>query len=115
MWVDQRIHVFLSDLLCKPHPEGGIFFVPIIDGTELDETASELNATVKGIRLQKLATTSILLGRIPYRRIDPQYTLQFNALASEYKLKSESPKIYDEETFYKLRKFKKKVNTEEYD
>ena len=115
MWVDQRIHVFLSDLLCKPHPEGGIFFVPIIDGTELDETASELNATVKGIRLQKLATTSILLGRIPYRRIDYQYTTQYTQLVSDYKIDSESPRVYDEETFYKLRKFKKKVNTEEYD
>ena len=74
-----------------------------------------MNAAIKGIKLKKLTTTTILLGRIPYRRIDPQYTLQFNALASEYKIKSESPRIYDEETFYKLRKFKKKVHTEEYD
>ena len=74
-----------------------------------------MNAAIKGIKLKKLTTTTILLGRIPYRRIDPQYTLQFNARASEYKIKSESPRIYDEETFYKLRKFKKKVHTEEYD
>ena len=72
-------------------------------------------ALVKGIDIQKLSTTSIILGRIPYRRIDPQYTLQFNALVSDYKVKSESPRVYDEETFYKLRKFKKKVYTEEYD
>ena len=74
-----------------------------------------MNAAIKGIKLKKLTTTTILLGRIPYRRIDPQYTPQFNALASEYEMKSESPRIYDEETFYKLRKFKKKVYTEEYD
>ena len=74
-----------------------------------------MNAAIKGIKLKKLTTTTILLGRIPYRRIDPQYTLQFNALASEYKIKSESPRIYAEETFYKLRKFKNKAYTEEYD
>ena len=74
-----------------------------------------MNAAIKGIKLKKLTTTTILLGRIPYRRIDPQYTLQFNALASEYKIKSESPRIYDEETFYKLRKFKNKAYAEEYD
>ncbi len=72
-------------------------------------------ALVKGIDIQKLSTTSIILGKIPYRRIDPQYTLQFNALISDYKIKSESPRIYDEETFYKLRKFKNKAYTEEYD
>ena len=113
--MDQRIHVFLSDLLCKPHPEGGIFFVPIIDGNELDETASDLSNVVKGIELQKLAVTSTILGRIPYRRIDPLTSSQNMRLISEYKIKSESPRIYDEETFYKLRKFKKKAYTEEYE
>ena len=97
------------------NPEGGIFFIPIMEGNELKKTVSEINATVKGIKLKKLSTTSIILGKIAYRRIDPQYTLQFNALASEYKIKSESPRVYDEETFYKLKKFKKKVYTEEYD
>ena len=72
-------------------------------------------ALVKGIDIQKLSTTSIILGKIPYRRIDPQYTTQYAKLISDYKMKSESPRIYDEETFYKLRKFKKKVHTEEYD
>ena len=72
-------------------------------------------ALVKGIDIQKLSTTSIMLGRIPYRRIDPQYTTQYAKLVSDYNIKSESPRVYDEETFYKLRKFKKKVYTEEYD
>ena len=97
------------------NPEGVIFFVPIIDGNELDETASDLSATVKGIELQKLAVTSTILGRIPHRRIDPLTSNQNMRLISEYKVKSESPRIYDEETFYKLRKFKKKAYTEEYD
>ena len=72
-------------------------------------------ALVKGIDIQKLSTTSILLGKIPYRRIDPQYTGQYFYLVSDYGIKSESPRIYDEETFYKLRKFKNKAYTEEYD
>ena len=72
-------------------------------------------ALVKGIDIQKLSTTSIILGRIPYRRIDPQYTGQYLYLVSDYNIKSESPRVYDEETFYKLRKFKKRVYTEEYD
>ena len=74
-----------------------------------------MNAAIKGIKLKKLTTTTILLGTIPYRRIDPQYTGQYLYLVSDYNIKSESPRVYDEETFYKLRKFKKKVYTEEYD
>ena len=97
------------------NPEGVIFFIPIIEGNELEETASDLAAWIKGIDIQKLSTTSIILGKIAYRRIDPQYTLQFSALVSDYNMKSESPRIYDEETFYKLRKFKKKSYAEEYD
>ena len=102
-------------LLYTSNPEGGIFFIPIIEGNELEETASDLAAWIKGIDIQKLSTTSIILGKIAYRRIDPQYTLQFSALVSDYNMKSESPRIYDEETFYKLRKFKKKSYAEEYD
>ena len=97
------------------NPEGVIFFIPIIEGNELEETASDMAALVKGIDIQKLSTTSIMLGRIPYRRIDPQYTGQYLYLVSDYNIKSESPRVYDEETFYKLRKFKKRVYTEEYD
>ena len=74
-----------------------------------------MNAAIKGIKLKKLTTTTILLGTIPYRRIDPLTSNQNVHLISEYNVKSESPRIYDEETFYKLRKFKKKVYTEEYD
>ena len=74
-----------------------------------------MNAAIKGIKLKKLTTTTILLGTIPYRRIDPLTSNQNVHLISEYKVKSESPRIYDEETFYKLRKYKKKVYTEEYD
>ena len=74
-----------------------------------------MNAAIKGVKLKKLTTTTILLGTIPYRRIDPLTSNQNMRLISEYKVKSESPRIYDEETFYKLRKFKKKVYTEEYD
>ena len=72
-------------------------------------------ALIKGIKLKKLTTTTILLGRIPYRRLDPLTSSQNMRLISEYNVKSESPRIYDEETFYKLRKFKKRVYTEEYD
>ena len=74
-----------------------------------------MNAAIKGIKLKKLTTTTILLGTIPYRRIDPLTSNQNVHLISEYNVKSESPRIYDEETFYKLRKFKKRVYTEEYD
>ena len=102
-------------LLYTSNPEGVIFFIPITEGNELEKTVSEINATVKGIKLKKLATTSIILGKIAYRRIDPQYTGQYLKLVSEYKIKPESPRVYDEETFYKLRKFKKKAYTEEYD
>ena len=97
------------------NPEGVIFFIPIIEGNELEETVSEMNAAIKGVKLKKLTTTTILLGTIPYRRIDPLTSNQNMRLISEYKVKSESPRIYDEETFYKLRKFKKRVYTEEYD
>ena len=72
-------------------------------------------AWIKGIDIQKLSTTSIILGRIAYRRIDPLTSNQNMRLISEYKIKSESPRAYDEETFYKLRKFKKKSYAEEYD
>ena len=72
-------------------------------------------ALVKGIDIQKLSTTSIIVGKIPSRRIDPQYTGQYFYLVSDYGIKSESPRIYDEETFYKLKKFKNKAYTEEYD
>ena len=102
-------------LLYTSNPEGVIFFIPIIEGDELEETASDMAAWIKGIDIQKLSTTSIILGRIAYRRIDPQYTGQYLYLVSDYGMKSESPRIYDEETFYKLRKFKNKVHTEEYD
>ena len=97
------------------NPEGVIFFIPITEGNELEKTVSEMNATVKGIKLKKLSTTSIILGKIAYRRIDPQYTTQYAKLVSDYGMKSESPRIYDEETFYKLRKFKNKAHAEEYD
>ena len=46
--------------------------------------------------------------------MDPLTSSQNMRLISEYKT-NESPRVYDEETFYKLRKFKKKVYTEEYD
>ena len=97
------------------NPEGVIFFIPIIEGNELEETASDMAAWINGIDIQKLVTTSIILGRIAYRRIDPQYTGQYLYLVSDYGMKSESPRVYDEETFYKLRKFKNKVYAEEYD
>ena len=96
-------------------PDGAILFVPIIEGNELDELIAEIKATTDGIELQKLMITSYIVGEILYRRIDPYFTAQYYTLISEYKIKSESPRVYDEETFYKLRKFKNKVYTEEYD
>ena len=37
--------------------------------------------------------------------MDPLTSSQNMRLISDYKIKSESPRVYDEETFYKLRKY----------
>ena len=89
------------------NPEGGIFFIPMITGKELDDAISELNIKVNGITTSKIMITSIVVGRIPFRRIDPHYTMQWYALVSDYNAKSVSPVVYDEETFYKLKKIGK--------
>ena len=89
------------------NPEGVIFFIPMITGKELDDAISELNIKVNGITTSKIMITSIVVGRIPSRRIDPYYTSQWSALVSKYNAKPVSPIIYDEETFYKLKKIGK--------
>ena len=89
------------------NPEGIIFFIPMITGKELDDAISELNIKVNGITTSKIMITSIAVGRIPFRRIDPYYTTQWSTLVSQYNTKSVSPVVYDEETFYKLKKIGK--------
>ena len=89
------------------NPEGVIFFIPMITGKELDDTFSELNAIINGVKTSKITINSIIVGRIPFRRIDPHYTMQWYALVSDYNAKSVSPVVYDEETFYKLKKIGK--------
>ena len=89
------------------NPEGVIFFIPMITGKELDDTFSELNAIINGVKTSKITINSIIVGRIPFRRIDSYYTSQWSALVSKYNAKPVSPIIYDEETFYKLKKIGK--------
>ena len=60
-------------------------------------------------------TRFLYASKIAYLGLDPLTSSQNMRLISEYKIKSESPRVYDEETFYKLRKFKNKVYAEEYD
>ncbi len=90
------------------NPEGGIFFIPVVKGNELQQTVSEMQSRIKGIEISTLVIDSVMFGRILRRRVDPTYNPQYNALVSDYKVKFPERRIYDEETFYRIEKIQSK-------
>ena len=90
------------------NPEGGIFFIPVVKGNELQQTVSEMQSRVKGIEISTLVIDSVMFGRILRRRVDPLYGGQYIYLVSDYKVKFPERRIYDEETFYRIEKIQSK-------
>ncbi len=90
------------------NPEGGLFFLPVIKGDELEKTVSELQKRVKGIKTSTLVIDSIMFGRILHRRIDPLTTSQHYYLVTNYKEKLPQSRVYDEETFDRIERIQSK-------
>ncbi len=86
------------------NPEGGIFFLPVIKGNELEKAVSSIQSRIKGIEVSTLVIDSVMFGRILHRRQDPLTTAQYNALVSDYKMKFPEKRVYDEDIFYRIEK-----------
>ena len=82
-------YAFVADISA---PFGAIMFQPVID--EHDSTVDEIKEKVRGIRIETLAITEILVGELAFRRFDGTYAPQYEILADHDKIVAESRKEY---------------------
>lgn len=67
-------------------PHGIIFIFPVFTENELQETNLFINKNIKGLNLETLIITNILIGTFCYRRFDSTYSNQHRLLIKEYKM-----------------------------
>ncbi len=72
-------------------PNGVLLAFPIYSGGELGEYENFLRKNVKGIEIEVLTVSDIILGRFCYRRFDNYYSQQNSSLISRYNIKMSKP------------------------
>ncbi len=76
-------------------PDGFLFCVPVIDSDSLDSHTDKLMSLNLGIRLSKLTTTNVIVGRFCYRHFDNAYSMQQKILEEDYKKSKMARKNYE--------------------
>ena len=64
-----------------------MFITPIFKENELEDIIEGLNDRVKGVKLDTLLVTGVLVGSLFYRRFDNAHAQQYAQLISEYKIR----------------------------
>lgn len=71
-------------------PVGGFLVLPIFNDDEIQTYTEGLRKWVKGIELETLIITNVIVGSLCYRKFDNHYSRQYRLLVEEYrKLKPE--------------------------
>jgi len=78
-------------------PSGVVFYVPVFNYGDLEETVEEITNLDLGIRTKTLIITDIPLGNFCFRNFDNTYSIQEEILIAQYNAKPK-PKIDYEET-----------------
>lgn len=82
-------------------PYSVIFIAPIFSDNDLAVLRKSITDEVKGIELEDMIVTEVIVGRLCYRLFDNMYSMQYKPLVEKYKLKTYDHMIlYDKETSY---------------
>ena len=76
-------------------PNGAILFMPATYLGELEDRSEELRKTIKGVRIETLFVTDILVGSFCYRAIDNSYSIQYGKLVSNRVITSKEKTRYE--------------------
>jgi DNA-binding Lrp family transcriptional regulator len=68
-------------------PYGMMLIAPIFKENELEDIMEGLNERIKGVRLDTLLVTEVLVGELFYRRFDNMHAQQYAQLINEYKIR----------------------------
>ena len=77
-------------------PNGIMMIKPVasaIKGNELEKTINSLSQEIKGVDIDTLIKTSILVGSLNYKLFDKTQTSQYSILISGYNYTPESLKL----------------------
>ena len=77
-------YAFVGDI---GSPYGLIMFQPVLN--EDDDSIDQINEFVKGLTIETLIVTNVLVGTLVFRRRDNEHTLQFETLVEHGKRTSE--------------------------
>ena len=67
-------------------PDGCILIMPIFKDSEFQEVQKEIESNVKGVEIENLVVTNVVVGSLCYRRFDNDYSSQYRILSEEYKI-----------------------------
>ncbi len=79
-------------------PDSIMFIAPVFSGSGLADLKRNLLDAVKGIEVEDMIVTDIIVGRLCYRLFDNMYSNQYKRLVEIYKLKTyDNMILYDKE------------------
>lgn len=79
-------------------PDGVIFIAPILSDNDLENLKVSLLNNVKGIEIEEMIMTDVIVGRLCYRLFDNMYSTQYKPLVERYKVKTYRKRvIYDKD------------------
>jgi hypothetical protein len=81
-------------------PSGFMFIAPVYSEGNLDYLRKDLITNVRGIGIDDLIITQVVVGRLCYRLFDNMYSMQYKPLVEKYKVRTYQGRItYDKEAF----------------
>ncbi|MCL5430229.1 MAG: AsnC family transcriptional regulator [Candidatus Marsarchaeota archaeon] len=75
--------LYLADIKV---PNGVLFIMPVYDDGGLEDEEEKLESKVKGIGVNSLVVTDILVGQLCYRKFDNMYTKSYESLIRSHKV-----------------------------
>jgi DNA-binding Lrp family transcriptional regulator len=76
-------------------PDGASLIFPIIKEDDLENARQNFQQDIKGIKIDDLIITNIIIGSLCYRKFDNMYSLQYEILVKDYKYKEEKKINYE--------------------
>ncbi len=77
-------------------PNGVMVFTPIMRDEEMGRTIDYFRDNIKGVKIDDLIATQVLVGSLCYRRFDKTYSVQYDRLVNTYKIAEAKERIvYD--------------------
>ncbi|MGC8537537.1 MAG: hypothetical protein ACP5MZ_00950 [Candidatus Micrarchaeia archaeon] len=77
-------------------PSGVLLVMPIYNDGDLTKAQTELEGIAKGISVEVLIVTNVLVGSLFLNRFDPLYTIQYESLVEQYKVPYQQREEYEE-------------------